>query len=149
MNSCQCRSAQFVCHAAHGCVCRVGFSGSDCLTPRGQYQELNSGNLWIYKWKKNPFQMIYHLDANYSNNTLFSSFDRSQWCECGMGCCCGLGSRRYCILNAVFPSPCTKLENRNRSCAIHSWSTVSARSASLWQSSLCVPTINVYINGFR
>lgn len=43
MEFCSCPSPQFVCHAAHGCVCRVGFTGTDCLTPRGQYQELNNG----------------------------------------------------------------------------------------------------------
>lgn len=43
MEFCSCPSPQFVCHAAHGCVCRVGFSGTDCLTPRGGAQELNGG----------------------------------------------------------------------------------------------------------
>lgn len=45
MDFCSCPSPQFVCHAAHGCVCRVGFSGTDCLTPKGQYQELHNGNI--------------------------------------------------------------------------------------------------------
>lgn len=47
MEFCSCPSPQFVCHAAHGCVCRVGFSGTDCLTPRGQFQELNGGTVSI------------------------------------------------------------------------------------------------------
>lgn len=49
MEFCSCPSPQFVCHAAHGCVCRVGFSGTDCLTPRGQFQELNGGTVFKIK----------------------------------------------------------------------------------------------------
>lgn len=45
MDFCSCPSPQFVCHAAHGCVCRIGYIGTDCLTPKGQYQELHNGNL--------------------------------------------------------------------------------------------------------
>lgn len=45
MDFCSCPSPQFVCHAAHGCVCRVGFSGTDCLTPKGQFQELHNGKI--------------------------------------------------------------------------------------------------------
>lgn len=43
MEFCSCPSPQFVCHAAHGCVCRVGFTGTDCLTPRGLYKEPDNG----------------------------------------------------------------------------------------------------------
>lgn len=50
MEFCSCASPQFVCHAAHGCVCRVGFSGTDCLTPRGQFQELNGGIIFWNYW---------------------------------------------------------------------------------------------------
>lgn len=36
MEECSCPSPQFVCQAAHGCVCKSGFIGIDCLTPRSQ-----------------------------------------------------------------------------------------------------------------
>lgn len=49
MEFCSCPSPQFVCHAAHGCVCRVGFRGTDCLTPKGLIQEPPSGNLASHK----------------------------------------------------------------------------------------------------
>lgn len=34
MEECSCASPQFVCHAARGCVCKSGFDGIDCLTPK-------------------------------------------------------------------------------------------------------------------
>lgn len=40
MRECSCPSQQFVCHAAHGCVCKSGFTGMDCLTPKSQSQQL-------------------------------------------------------------------------------------------------------------
>lgn len=42
---CSC-SSQFDCHAELGCVCKHGYSGTDCLTPKGQYQELNNGMIF-------------------------------------------------------------------------------------------------------
>lgn len=33
MEYCSCPSVQFVCHAAKGCICRIGYTGVDCLTP--------------------------------------------------------------------------------------------------------------------
>lgn len=30
MEPCLCSSPNFVCHAAKGCICRVGFTGEDC-----------------------------------------------------------------------------------------------------------------------
>lgn len=34
MEECSCPSPQFVCHAARGCVCKSGFDGIDCLSPK-------------------------------------------------------------------------------------------------------------------
>lgn len=39
MEFCSCLSPQFVCHAAHGCICRQGFVGTNCMTPSRSAQE--------------------------------------------------------------------------------------------------------------
>lgn len=47
MEFCSCPSPQFVCHAAYGCICRVGFIGTDCLTPKEKFEGYHKGNLNI------------------------------------------------------------------------------------------------------
>lgn len=43
MEYCSCPSTQFICHAAKGCICRIGFTGSDCLTPMTEAWESDRG----------------------------------------------------------------------------------------------------------
>lgn len=50
MEFCSCPSPQFVCHAARGCICRLGFDGIDCLTPSQGYLERNADHSADITW---------------------------------------------------------------------------------------------------
>lgn len=39
LGECACKSERFVCHAAHGCICRQGFIGDDCSKLKHDAQE--------------------------------------------------------------------------------------------------------------
>lgn len=39
LGECACKSDRFVCHAAHGCICRQGFTGEDCSKSKHDAQE--------------------------------------------------------------------------------------------------------------
>lgn len=43
MEICQCDSTQYICDNIHGCMCRSGYSGDDCMTPRSAFQEMAGG----------------------------------------------------------------------------------------------------------
>lgn len=54
IESCSCKSTQFVCHVAHGCVCRQGFMGELCdistSAKRSQEPESASNNAASLTW---------------------------------------------------------------------------------------------------
>lgn len=39
LDSCNCETSNFVCHVAHGCVCRQGFTGTRCDAQAGKIIE--------------------------------------------------------------------------------------------------------------
>lgn len=131
MESCSCPSPQFVCHAAQGCVCRVGYIGTDCLTPRGQAQELS--NSMLSQWFACKLKNLIRKIKSEIEILRFFIHSRSKFCWHCMGndCCFDTGWR-YSIFVVVFPTTRAQFENGNRSCSIYRRSTSTTRSTPFW-----------------